>query len=1005
MKHLLFVWVATFCSLTAFAQENKSTRIVIQNQMDTNGKVVQIAVPTEEAMQVPRMAATEQTTEMDNLPKTLDSVDGVVVSRHMTPEEAQRYKLRAKRRAEAEDNHIFVSNTEEGVAMTFKVLSENEKTCQVGVGEGNSAGTSDAAIDRNYDGVVTIPSEAKGYTVVQIGNGAFYYCTNVKGINLPNTIKNINFCAFNDCRSLTSLFIPASVEYIHTFAAGGIINMEVIEVDPANSVYDSRNNCNAIIKTSNVSLVVGCKMTNIFEGVKEIGSGAFTECTSLTAVHIPSTVTYIGGQAFQYCRNLATITVASNNAVLDSRDNCNAIIKTSTNELWVGSTMGTIPASVTGIRYYAFSGRDNMGTVTIPKDVASIGNYAFAYNKGMDKVMSWIPVPFDVDEKTFYGSYDNTPLYVPKDTKSDYQSKIGWGLFKTITEMDENGNPIEDETEFEAETVEGVTMKFKVLDTEMKTCQAGLIENSTSSSSSDACVSTSTTGTITIPATVKGYTVVKIAQSAFYGVYKATQIIIPNTIESIGDFAFSSCNSMPEINIPASVTKLSNYALANATGRTKITVDKANPVYDSRDNSNAVIETASNKLVFGCATTIIPESVEAIGHGAFFGCSDAKSFVIPKKVQNFGSQSFSYCYNLETLTVADSNPTFDSRDNCNAVIETATNKVVKMGALSFIPKDATTIAYHALEGNSMVEKLEIPAGVTTIEDCALYNCHNLYQVISHIKTPFVISDNAITNGYQDYPEFLYVPAGTKALYKETPSWNLFTNIEELGSETTIEIEPLPDNTSNFSEDLTGDEDLSNTEVDNILFTLNQDNGDGYDSTEGCIIVNTTMKQDEIDALDMSQVGTPEFAAQFTGMVIAVKAGRGSISIDMQSLGSHALGVKIGGGASVKLTHVSRDVIAINYNVAEDTYVLIYAIASDDSAVPMRGASVDDNSLKIYSVAWNHTGDYDATLGIETVKDSENPVNDQPVVYSLDGRYQTLPAKGVVIINGKKVIAN
>ena len=995
-KNLLFLSALTLCSSTAFGQNGKSVAHVFQNRLNDKGQMERIAVPVEQTAVSPAMVV-NQVAEQDDTPMTLDNVNGEVISRPMTPAEVQQYKLRVSRRTA--DNNIFVSYTIEGVAMTFEVLSEDEKTCQVGVGEGNSAGYDDAAIDHDYDGVITIPEEAKGYKVVQIGNGAFFSCSKVKAVHIPNTVKTICYSSFRNCRALHQFIVPASVEDIHTWVTCGSTDLELIEVSTNNPVYNSQYNCNGIVKTETLELIMGCKATTLADyGIKSIGSGAFTDCSTLTSMYIPETVSWIGGQAFQGCTSLATITVNFWNPTIDSRDNCNCIIRTSTNELWVGAIQSVIPESVTSIRSYAFSGRYGIETINLPKDITSIGYVAFSGCPDVKKVIARMPQAFDVDQYTFNGIYDKATLYVPKGTKTDYQSKTGWGSFKEIVELDENDNPVEDETEFTAKTIEGVEMQFKVLDATAKTCQAGLIINSSTSSSSDACVNTSTTGTITIPSEVNGYKVVRIAQSAFYGVTKATAIIIPNTVESIGKFAFAYCPSMQEFYLPASVTQLDNYALADATGRTVMRVDPANPVFDSRNNCNGIIETATNNLVAGCVTTVIPNTVKSITN-AFFSNNDVKTIHIPASVENINGQAFSYCYYLERLNVESGNPVFDSRNNCGAVIETATNKLVRFAGKSFIPATVTAIGGSAIEGNNLLEKLEIPSSVTSIGSYAFYNCYKLYQVTSRIEKPFEVAKTTFNVSYEKYPEFLYVPAGTKDTYMATSYWNMFTNIEELGSETTITIDPLPDNNSNFSEDLTGDEDLSNTNVDNILFTLNSSNGDGYDSTEGCVVVNTTMTEAEIDAIDMSTVGTPEFAEQFTGMVIAIKAGRGSISIDMQSLGSHALGVKIGGGASVKLLHQNRNTIVINYNVAEDTYVLLYAIESDNTGAPLRSASIDENSLKIYSVSWERSGDYNPT-GISTVNTTNNAAT---TMYTTDGRRLAQPIKGVNIINGHKVV--
>ena len=235
----------------------------------------------------------------------------------------------------------------------------------------------------------------------------------------------------------------------------------------------------------------------------------------------------------------------------------------------------------------------------------------------------------------------------------------------------------------------------------------------------------------------------------------------------------------------------------------------------------------------------------------------------------------------------------------------------------------------------------------------------------------------------------------------TASWNLFANIEELGSETTVELDPLPENTTSFSTTLPGAGSLTGTTVDNILFTLKSSNGDGYDETKGCVSVKTTMSDADVDALDMSLVGTPAFTAMFTGLTFAVKAGRGSITIDLQSLGGYSLGVKIGGGAVVKIQHADRNTVVINYNVAEDTYVLLYARNVDGSAPALRAATAEDKGLDIYSVAWDRTGDYDPNddpSGISTVNTKQETVT---TVYSLDGRRLTEPTKGIVIIRNNR----
>ncbi len=975
--------------------------------INENGQIMQHAYPIFDAqeMSYAKQARAQAASQNEKLPVMYEEHNGVMISRPMTPAEIQRRS--ANRRAA--DSHIITSYTTEGVNMSFKILSEENKTCQVGLGEGNSAGSDDAAIDHGYSGTVTIPEEVKGYKVISIGNGAFYNCRKLNNIIIPNTIDSIKFCAFSYCESLESLYIPASVDFVNFSISHHTISLEKIVVDAANPTYDSRNDCNAVITTSKNDLIFGCKKTVIPTDVKRIGGIAFGGCEGLTSLFIPANVSYVHGQAFGDCSNLTKIVVDPQNTSLDSRDDCNAIVSSSDNTIITGCFKTTIPESVTGIGFCAFSGHDQLEEITLHKNIQAIGNRAFENCPELKKIVAWMPKPFAIEPNVFYvyaKSNADATLYVPKNTKSAYQSTQGWSQFHNIVEMETGpDNPVVVTDEFTAMTPEGITMKFKIIDETQKTCQVGWYDGGGVIGFDNCSVDNNTTGTITIPSKANGYQVVKIAGAAFFGLSSVTDIVIPSTVTEIENFAFSYTKAMKSLYLPASVTHLSDYALGDMEGRIQITVDANNPVYNSSGNCNGVIETSSGKLVAGCKTTVIPLSVTEIGHAAFYGCNDATSFTIPKTVKAIGTQAFSYCYNLETLEVESGNPVFDSRDQCGAVIKTATNTFFKGGGRSVIPESVTAITANAFEGNNVLEKLEIPAGVTSIEKHATYNCYHLNQVTSLIVKPFAIDKDAIIKSGNIKPEYLYVPAGSKSAYMATEGWNLFTNIVELGSEATIDIDPLPENATTFAEKLSGGENLSNTKVGNVLLTLDPDKGDGFDILEGCVVMNSTMSEEAVENIDLSKVGTQEFANQFTGLVFAISAGSGSISIDLQTLGQHSLGVKIGGGAAVKITHSNREKIVINYNVAEDTYVLIYCTEGASAPSGLRSPSTNSNSIRVYSLEWKRTGDYSETQGISSIADEGNSVQR---TFSLDGQQIKSAKRGINIIrqsNGetKKVL--
>ena len=140
------------------------------------------------------------------------------------------------------------------------------------------------------------------------------------------------------------------------------------------------------------------------------------------------------------------------------------------------------------------------------------------------------------------------------------------------------------------------------------------------------------TGDVVIPATVtyggNTYSVTSIGEAAFYKCSGLTSVTIPNSVTSIGDSAFYDCS-----------------------GLTSIVVESGNTTYDSRNGCNAIIETATNTLVVGCQSTIIPNSVTSIGDGAFEGCSGLTSVTIGNSVTSIGEDAFDECDALQTIFV------------------------------------------------------------------------------------------------------------------------------------------------------------------------------------------------------------------------------------------------------------------------------------------------------------------------------------------------------------------
>lgn len=411
-------------------------------------------------------------------------------------------------------------------------------------------------------------------SVTIIGEEAFSWCPTLKSIELPYNLTTIGEGAFIGCNSLESITIPKSVRNIGEEAFRQCTSLKSIKVEDGNYVYDSRENCNAIIKTSTNALIAGCQNTTIPNDVRSIEDWAFNWCKSLTSIFIPKSVTTIGEGAFAGCIDLKHIQVELGNPIYDSREKCNAIIETSTNTLVVGCQNSVVHNSVTTIGEKAFSSCKSLDSITIPKSVTSIAVDAF---KGCSSLKF-----INVDENNYvYDSRENCNAIIKR-------------LSNTL----------------------------------IIGCQNTIIPNSVTSIGDGAFSDCYSLTSITIPNSVT-----RIGNYAFAFCDSLISVTIPNSVITIGDYAFGSCHSLQSITIPNSVEYIADEAFAWCYSLTSISFGNrvasiGKRTFEYCKSLKSVIIPNSVKYIgsgaFGSCSSLtsvtIGNNVNSIEWGPFLGC-------------------------------------------------------------------------------------------------------------------------------------------------------------------------------------------------------------------------------------------------------------------------------------------------------------------------------------------------------------------------------------------------
>ena len=454
------------------------------------------------------------------------------------------------------------------------------------------------------------------------------------------TVTSIGENAFNNCSSLTSVTIPNSVTNIGDYAFYCCEGLTSVTIPNSVTSFGDWTFCGCVGMTS----------VTIGNGVTSIGDGTFCACTSLTSVTIPNNVTSIGYDAFWACNGLTSI---------------------------------TIPNSVISIGDNAFATCHGLTSVTIGNSVTSIGNGVFQGCECLTSVVSKIQKPFAFGNDAFSNISSNCVLTIPAGTRNAYIS-AGWttNVFKGgIVESSPN--------------ITFADAYVKAL------CIANWDTNGDGELSEEEAAAVTNLGNVFRGENITSFNelqyftgLTSIGDGAFYNCTSLTSITIPNSMTSIGRDAFRN-SGITSITIPRSVTSIGWQVFADCSSLKSIRVASGNRVYNDGGNSNAIIESATNTLIYGCINTIIPNGVKCIRESAFWGCSGLTSITIPASVTGIGGYAFFECSGLTSVKILGS--------------------VTSIGEYTFYYCESLT-------------SVNIPGSVTSIDDYAFYCCESLSSV-------------------------------------------------------------------------------------------------------------------------------------------------------------------------------------------------------------------------------------------------------------------------------------
>lgn len=457
----------------------------------------------------------------------------------------------------------------------------------------------------------------------------------------------------------------------------------------------------------------------------------------------------------------------------------------------------------------------------------------------------------------------------------------------------------------------------------------------------------------------------RIGGEAFYGCKNLKKLTIPETVEYIGGGAFYGCSNIWSLTYNAINAECESFMEPNAPLEKIVIGGKVrrlpNGIFSGREFTEvtlpACLERIDESAFYGCKnlTTInLSDSIRYIGDNAFYGCSSLKNIHWPLRLTTIGSKAFRQTA-LETISLP---------EGVTSVGDGAFY-ICPFAKTVYIPSTAN------VEGD-IIYYFELKEGVNCVITCM--------SPIPHPQAKY-------WNNWNKGVAAIKVPAELVEQYKAQ-----FPDIADKIMAVNQVGAMDKDSKTSFAAGISEEADLGDAVIGDVYVTVGD--GDGYDSTDGSIVLNSTMTAAEVAGIGSLAPGKSDIANRFNGLIVKVNAGDGTMVIDCKTVGKNTLNVKVGEAEPQTFVKTDKGTIEVAYRVGKETCVYIYGAEqemADDaetakahqvaacrplSRAAALSASASENCVKIYAVGVSQSTGINHTL-----IDSNSPIIGY---YTLDG---------------------